>query len=170
MTREDRLQVSDHALDAIAANSHQDRLIHNPSEEIDSISEHAGRLLRLTSGEARAHVAEIVRLAASLRLSNNAERNSVSAIPKILDGPPRWGVKSAAEALRPVLGDLAHPMIDGARRAAAEQQLADLLEVIPSGLLLVGDDIRATLAHELRVTKSTVLRDAILARREACTP
>lgn len=169
MTREDRRQVTDCALDAIAANSEQDRLIHNPSEEIDSITEHSARLMRLTSGEARAHAAEIFRLAASLRNSNLAERASVTQIPQLVEAPPRWGVKTAATALRPVLTDISNRIVTGPRREAAEQQLSDLLDVIPAGLLMVGDDIRPSLVNELRVAKSTTLRAAILARRQAAT-
>lgn len=166
MTPQAKAQIEEHLLDAIAANHEQSRLLHNPTPEVDSALEHLARAYRLSSGDCRAHVGDAIRLVVEAwNLNDDRENPSQRAVMPLLSDRS-WGVKSAANALRPVLADLSNRLISGARRAAVEQQLVDLLDVIPLGLLMVGDDVRPALAHELRVAKSTTLRAAILARRE----
>lgn len=154
MTPEAREQATEHVMDAIAANSEQHRLIVNATPEIDSIAEHAERLIRLTQGEARAHACDILKLAAAVQQSNRAEAERVRAIPPLLEDRTRWGVKKAAAALRPVLGP------------GHEAELASMLEVIPRDVLMVGMDLRPTFVHELHVGngKRSRLLAALLAR------
>lgn len=161
MTPQARAQIEEHLLDAIAANHRQARLLHDPSPEVDSALEHLARVYRLTTGEAHDHAGEAIRLLLKAQESNHAENASQRAAHPLLSDQS-WGVKSAARALSPVLA--------GPKTAENEQKLADLLDVIPPGLLMQGGQIRASLVNELRVTKSTRLYEAIIARRGSATP
>lgn len=151
--------VVDEAVQAQALNAEQDRLITNDTVEIDSISEHAERLLRLTAGEARAHVFEIVRLAANLRKSNDAERECVRRIAPLVEHQGR-GIKAAARALRDPLGVLLNPVIRD--KADADRRVQWVLENFAPAVLR-----SAHLSNDLGVRKFSVLQvrlDAFLDR------
>lgn len=123
-------QVVDLSMHGQVANVEQDRMITNDTPELDSIAEHGARLLALSTGEAREHVREILRLAARLRSSNRTELECLQAIPPLIEHRGR-GIRAAQRALRDPLADLLNPMVIGPARELAQAQVRWVLENFP---------------------------------------
>lgn len=108
-------------MEAQAANAVQDRALFDPSPEIDSAVEHALWLLKTANDVQRPHAVALVRLLGTVRESNRSEREHVRLATGLVD--PITSVHEFAREVRPLLADLANPMLGEAKRAA---RLGDL--------------------------------------------
>jgi hypothetical protein len=169
-----REQIVEALMDAQAENIAQDRLLHNPTPEIDSLREVLSALARprLSDRERMRLAGQGMHLVSQIARSNAAERErehaSTGAAEKL--GRKPMTVKDAARELRAPLGDLANPMIGREKLGRALAVVYDVLDRAPAGLLHTGDGRpRAGIAGELNsVAKTTALAAAIAARVQSC--
>lgn len=164
-------------LDARAENLHQQRLIANPTPQIDSICEHLHALAATATPAQRHHVRELVRLVRALAASNTTEGERETAVAGVCDqlahdlrhaeSAQRRArtitVRSLARALRGPLDVLVHARRhDGTAYVAAVRAVEDVLRTVPSAHLL--DNV--SLRHELGLAKYDRLV-ALIAERTA---
>lgn len=149
-----------HAMDARAANLEQDRLLHNPDPEINSIAEFAPYV----RAEARPKFEVLV--GRTLR-SNIAEGNSEMEMAGLMEDElarkrlaptsERWTAKRIARELRDPLAVIAAPAKhDGIAFYRACTTVRELVRELPSHQLLSG-----AVRHELRATKFALLAKLI---------
>lgn len=162
------------ALDAQAANAHQDRLIYDPTPEVDSLAEHLREALKGTTGPARQHLRSAFALLTQVAHANHAERDHEQTIGGAADhlvtslrraervtGTKQLTAKGVARALRDPLGRTE----PGAPMTTAV--IADLREIhrvadqVTLDLLLSG-----AVQHELGDAKFERLAEIVSARLE----
>jgi hypothetical protein len=165
---ETRELIVDALMNAQALNARQDRLLHDPSPEIDSLREILIALAvpELSRAARLRLVARGVHLVDQVAQHNQLERDHEHEVTGHAErlGRKPMTVKDAAKQLRAPLADLVHPMIGGERRARAIALVVDVLERAPEGLLFdpTTGRPRAGIAGELNsVKRTTALADVI---------
>lgn len=158
-------------LDARAENLQQRRLIHNPSEETDSIVEHLAELARTCTPEQRPHLRAVLDLLRELAVSNVREGQGQQTIAGVvdtlaadlrkhetLDRSGDLGVKSIARRLRKPLEDLVNSRSPSSKAVVEARAAVDaVLREVPSAYLIGNVSLR----HELGVTRYTRLVELI---------
>lgn len=141
---------------AKSANREQAKRIYDPSREIDSALEHVLAAARLVvDSDARRHLAAAAEQLKHIHRLNHVEGSHEEAVLEQVAN--RWTNKSLAAALGAPLSVLGNPIIQGDRRDEALAEARRIIAVAPRGLLVDGDRVNPTLAHELRGKKSTAL-------------
>jgi hypothetical protein len=156
------------ALDGIARNHRQTRIIVNPTPEIDSIVEHVTELIRTAVPAQRPHLAALIGLCRDLLAENRAEGELERSVAGAADrlavdlaraatvGQKPLGARSAARELRAPLANLANPIIQGTARDTA---LAAVRGVVARS---TRDNVLSnTVRHELGPKRYQLLADII---------
>lgn len=167
-----REQIVETLMEAQSLNRAQDRLLHNPTPEVDSLREVLAALARprLSDRQRLRLVAQGLLLVNDVVRANAAEReherDCAGAAEKL--GRKPMTVKDAARELRQPLGDLANPIIAGPRRDRALLAVLDVLDRAPAGLLHTAEGRpRAGIAGELNSVAKTTALAAVIAGRVA---
>jgi hypothetical protein len=131
-----REQVIDEAITGMAANRAQDRQLVNDTPELDSLGEILAAIGQSTREQGTRRLAVIgLGLVRDLRDLNDAEHGCEHRIAgqagllteDMAATRRRWTIKRLAADLRPLLSDLANPLVRG---QAQEQRLARLAEIV----------------------------------------
>lgn len=158
--------VIEQAITCQIVNRQQDHHLVNTTEDIDSIAE---ILIAIDAAEdprdRRRLAAQGLRLIAHIRELNDSEHAGEQDIagaaehltPEMLTARRRWTVKRLADELRPLLGDLANPMIRGSHERAKLAWLAQIVREAPPANLAPG----SSLEHELGKEKWRILRELL---------
>lgn len=156
--------IRDHALDAIAHNLNQDRLIANPSTEVDSLVEHLAVLNRTSLPEQRPHIAAIVTIVKGLLNSNRLELGCTQHIAGTADELQVRGVKplakkAVARELRDPLANLLRSKLIGPTRV---QQAMDIVADVCSRSSRA-NVLSVAVRHEIGVKRYSLLTELVAA-------
>lgn len=147
------------AMDGLALGMQQDRLIHNPSEDRDSVLEHLMHAAELLPAghPARREIGAAIGLLGALVQSNRREgrqwRTVIGPCDELVRSlhttpaaaaAPRFNYREFCKQARPHLRVIAHNLTSEQRKDTAREQLAALIADVPAARLL-----SVSVRHEL---------------------
>lgn len=147
-----------------AINREQDHHLVNRTPEIDSLGEILLELARNSTGRRRRLALEGLRLVKQVRRLNDAELGceqrtaglAEQLSPQLLAARRRWSIKRLAAELRPLLADLANPLVRGDAQQRRMTRLVTIVAEAPAASLR-----SVALRHELGVRKFTLLQQLL---------
>lgn len=149
-------QVVDAALEGIALNRAQHRLVTNTTPEVDSLLEHVRELARTATSEQKPHIRAMLELIRLLCESNQAELDCERLIAEAADrmSESGWSVKRAASELRGPLDVIVYPVkYRPSEQRAAVAAVRDVIRRCPREVL-----DQPSMRGELRDRKLRALR------------
>jgi hypothetical protein len=154
-----RTAVVEQAITGQLVNREQDQRLLNPTPEIDSLAEVLIALHGADDRRVRKALAVTgLGLVKQIRALNNTEHDCHQEVAGTAErlGRDAWTIKRLATELRPLLGDLANPMIRGRRRDERLERLAEIVSDAPR------ENLRsASLRNEIGLRKFDLLQQLL---------
>lgn len=165
--------VASAILEAQALNAAQARLGYNPSDECDSILEHAKALYRTATPGQRPHLVAIARLVKQLLAHNADERELEREVAGVVDllgaCEPRdpLTIRGIADRTRGPLALLMNPIVGEPKHAEALAMVIEVLDAAQPARVGTREHPNASLSHELGPRKYGHLLDIVAERQGA---